>query len=156
MILGSSISKSLADQSVNGRRQPTKELYPPMDSKLPKALKQKLGVSVMSTDAYLQMQEYAKWVPRGKRALKLNIPELRDLLVSNDLESAPLTKTAGLNKGGKLSYADGQKKMSKLLTQQEHLQQITIKNENRGKNEANVGGGPNPNFASFKNRFRIK
>jgi hypothetical protein len=111
----------------------------------------------MSDDAYLSMVQYAKWLSRGKRMLRLNMPELRDLLVSSDLKDTPLTKISGLNSGGKLAFADNQstKQVQKLLTQAKNIKGVTIMNKNRLKSESNFKGGFNPNYASFKNNVRL-
>ncbi len=159
MILGSQIANDQAKYSVNGKREPQKETYPiALDKKLPKAVKERLGKSVMSEEAYLSMEQYAKWVPRGKRQLKLNMPELKELLISNDLKKTSLTKISGLNSGGKLAFSanQGTKQVQKLLTQQEHIKSNTILNNNRVSNSFyNFKGGKNPNPTSFKNHIRL-
>lgn len=94
----------------------------------------------ISQDEMIVMEEYAKYLPRGKRQLKLNIKELRNTVLANDLMAAPLTKTSGLNRGGNLSLVGGKPK-----EQKEYL--FTIANKNKLPN--------NPNLASFKNNFKI-
>ena len=96
--------------------------------------------SKFNLDEMILLENYAQYLPRGKRQLKLNIPELRDAVLSKDLISAPLTKTSGLNRGGLLSITTKQPK-----TQIEYL--ATIQNKNNLKT--------NPNFAGFKNDFKI-
>ena len=159
MILGSQIADNQAKYSVNGKRNPAAESYPiALDKKLPKAVKEKLGKSVMSEEEYLTMTEYARWLPRGKRQLRLNQSELRELLVSNDLKKTSLTKISGLNSGGKLAFGanQGTKQVQQLLTQQEHIKSNTIKNNNRVSNSFyNFKGGLNPNYTSFKNNIRL-
>jgi len=159
MILGSQIAADQAKYSVNGHRTPQKETYPiALDKKLPKSVKERLGKSTMDETAYLAMVEYAKWLPRGKRQLRLNTPELKELLISNDLKKTSLTKISGLNSGGKLSFGQNQgtKQVQKLLTQQEHIKSNTILNNNRVSNSFyNFKGGKNPNYTSFKNNIRL-
>ena len=159
MILGSQIATNQAKYSVNGKRNPAAQTYPiALDKKLPKAVKEKLGKSVMSEEEYLTMTEYARWLPRGRRQLRLNQKELRDLLVSNDLKKTSLTKISGLNSGGKLAFGanQGTKQVQQLLTQQEHIKSNTIMNNNRVSNSFyNFKGGLNPNFTSFKNNIRL-
>lgn len=159
MILGSQIQEGQAKYSVNGKRNPSAETYPiALDKKLPKAVKERLGKSVMSEEAYLSMQQYAKWLPRGRRQMKLNMPELKELLVSNDLKKTSLTKISGLNSGGKLAFGanQGTKQVQKLLTQQEHIKTNTIMNNNRVSNSFyNFKGGLNPAYTSFKNNIRL-
>lgn len=96
--------------------------------------------SKFTQDEMIVLENYAQYLPRGKRQLKLNIPELRDALLSKDLISAPLTKTSGLNRGGLLSITTKKPK-----TQTEYL--ATIQNKNNLKT--------NPNFTGFKNDFKI-
>jgi hypothetical protein len=159
MILGSQIHNEIAKYSVSGKHEPNKETYPiALDAKLPKAVKERLGKSVMSEEAYLAMVEYAKWLPRGKRQLRLNTPQLKELLLSNDLKKTALTKTSGLNRGGKLAFASNQntKQVKQLLTQAEHIKGVTIMNNNRVSNSFyNFKGGKNPNPTSFKNNIRL-
>jgi len=101
---------------------------------------QKTKDSKISEDEMIVMGEYAKYLPRGKRQLKLNVPELRNTVLANDLMAVPLTKTSGLNRGGNLSLVGGKPKQQK-----EYL--YTIKNDNK------LPGNPNP--TSFKNNFKI-
>ncbi len=159
MILGSQIQEGQAKYSVNGKRNPSAETYPiALDKKLPRAVKERLGKSTMDETAYLAMVEYAKWLPRGKRQLRLNQSELRELLISNDLKKTSLTKISGLNSGGKLAFSanQGTKQVQKLLTQQEHIKTNTIMNNNRVSNSFyNFKGGKNPNYTSFQNHIRL-
>ncbi len=100
--------------------------------------------ALIDENELLIMEEYAERLPRGKRQLKLNMPELRDMLISNVLESSAGTKTSGINAGGKLSYKeynDKGKNTAKLLSMKEHM--YTIKNKNKLVT--------NPNPTSFKN-----
>ena len=158
LLSNQNLANSIASQSVAGKHQPQKEMYPELSAdKMPKAVKERLGKSVMSEDAFLTLREYAKWLPRGKRQLRLNMSELREMLVSNDLKDTPLTKMNGLNSGGKLSFASNQstQNVAKLLSQSEHIEGVTIKNKNRLKSASNLKGGFNPNYTSFKNNIRL-
>ena len=159
LLTNRNITNSIARQSVSGRHKPHKEIFPELAAAegLPKAVKERLGKSVMSEDAYLSMVQYAKWLPRGKRQLRLNMPELRDLLVSSDLKDTPLTKLSGLNSGGKLACSSNQstKQVQKLLTQTKAIRGPTILNKSRVKSESNFKGGFNPNYTSFKNNLRL-
>ena len=67
----------------------------------------------ITQDEMIVMEEYAKYLPRGKRQLKLNIKELRNTVLANDLMAIPLTKTSGLNRGGNLSLLGGKPKEQK-------------------------------------------
>ena len=159
MILGSQIQQGQAKYSVNGKRKPSKETYPiALDKKLPNAVRERLGKSTMSDEAYLSMQEYARWLPRGRRQLRLNMPQLKELLITNDLKDNPLTKQSGLNSGGKLAFSanQGMKQVQQLLTQAEHIKSNTIMNNNRVSNSFyDFKGGKNPSYSSFKNHIRL-
>ena len=72
---------------------------------------------------------YQKWLPSGKRNLKLNYPELCEMPVAIDLEQAPLTQTSGLSKGSIIAVK-GPKVLHE-MTQQDHL---ALLNKNRLKN----------------------
>ena len=98
------------------------------------------GKAEITQDEMIVMEEYAKYLPRGKRQLKLNVKELRNTVLANDLMAAPLTKTSGLNKGGNISLIGGKPKVQK-----DYI--YTIKNKNKLPN--------NPNPTSFKNNFKI-
>ena len=88
----------------------------------------------------LVLENYAQYLPRGNRKLRLNVKELTDTLLSRIEIAAPLTKTSGLNRGGNLSVTT-----QKPQSQNEYL--ATIQNKNNLKT--------NPNFAGFKNDFKI-
>jgi hypothetical protein len=105
------------------------------------------------------MEEFAQYLPRGKRKLKLNMPELRDHLLSSD-KLNPLTNTDGLRSGGNASMTGGEKAKPKLATNEiKEMNQkqfnFSIKNKNRVKSIANLNNGFNPNYTSFKNNFKI-
>ena len=89
------------------------------------------------------LENYAQYLPRGKRQLKLNVKELTDAVLARDLIAAPLTKTSGLNRGGLLSLTTQKPKNPK--SQSEYI--ATIKNKNNLER--------NPNFTGFKNDFKI-
>ena len=92
----------------------------------------------ISQDEMIILKEYAKYLPSGKRQLKLNMTELKDTLLSKQLIRDPLTKTSGENAGGNTSL--------NLHTQGEYIQQ-TIENNNRLKT--------NPNYTSFRNNITL-
>ena len=95
----------------------------------------------ISQDEMIVLEEYAKYLPSGKRQLKLNIPELRDTVLSNDLMAIGSTKTSGLNQGGNLSLKGGFPPKD----QKEYI--FSIKNKNKLPQ--------NPNPTSFKNDFKL-
>jgi len=115
--------------------------------------------SKISLDEYIALQEFAQYLPRGHRKLKLNIPELRDeLLSSKNLN--PLTDRQGLRSGGKASMTNGgkvdPKKSSKIIKEASQADLLfTIKNKNRLKSRVNADRSFNPNYTSFKNNFKI-
>jgi hypothetical protein len=104
----------------------------PMEMEMPKAK--------FSEEEMIVLENYAQYLPRGNRKLSLNIKELTDALLSRIQIAAPLTKTSGLNSGGLLSLTTEKPK-----SQNEYL--ATIQNKNNLKT--------NPNFAGFKNDFKL-
>jgi len=145
---------NVATTSVEGQEHPKEEIYHNND--LPKRVRKKLEESQMTQDEYITMTQYAKWLPSGKRQLKLNYPKLRDTLVSHDLEKEPLSKTSGLNKGGQVAIHGIQ-----ALTQREHL--ATIINQNRIRRAGyapsltgKLQPATNPNFTSWANNIGLQ
>ena len=63
---------NVATSSVQGHEHPKKEIY--YDNSLPKRVQKKIAESQITQDEYVTMLEYAKWLPSGKRRLKLNYP----------------------------------------------------------------------------------
>lgn len=102
--------------------------------------------SKLTTDDYLVMTEYAKWLPDGKRTLALNLPRLRNSLIAEKLIKEPLTKTSGLNKGGFASSRG-----VKAITQLSFLQ--SIRNNNRIVTKEYPY--TNPNYTSWRNNFSV-
>ena len=142
-IPSSPIYLKVAQNSVAGEEKPREEIHHNNKlPKIPKSVMKRMEKAEISEKEYLTMLAYAHWLPSGKRKLKLNYPELRQMLVATDLEQAPLTQTSGLNKGGMIAVK-GQKVL-KEMTQQEHL---TLLNKNRLKN--------NPVYTSFRNNFVV-
>ena len=138
--------------SVMGKRMPKKEIYD-NNSLLTKKQKEIMEGEKMSIDEYITMVEYAKYLPRGYRKLKLNYPELRDMLVSKELMKTPLDKTSGLSSGGKVAYVG-----TKALSQKEHL--ATILNKNKPKNAMFKKSKlsqqySNPDYSYFKNNIKV-
>lgn len=120
------------------------QMNPPKQQEKLQYKEQEENRALVDENELLIMEEYAERLPRGKRQLKLNMPELRDMLISNVLESAAGTKTSGINSGGKLSYKEYNNRgtnTAKLLSMKEHM--YTIKNKNKLPT--------NPNPTSFKN-----
>lgn len=96
-----------------------------------------------SLDEMIINEQYAQYLPRGKRQLKLNLPELRDAVVAKDLIAAPLTKTSGRNAGGNMSIKPDVLPNPK--TQKEYM--LSIQNKNKLPK--------NPNPTSFKNNYKL-
>tara|TARA_R110000851_G_scaffold333251_1_gene511744 strand:+ start:1883 stop:2329 length:447 start_codon:yes stop_codon:yes gene_type:complete len=91
---------------------------------------------------FILLQEYAKFLPSGKRQLKVDLKELSALLVSEQLSKTnTLNKTSGLSSGGHIAL--DLNKISKL--QNEKIKQFTIVNKNKLQ--------LNPNPTSFKNNI---
>jgi len=127
--------------------------------KLPEKLQKRIDDSQISTDEYIALEQFAKLLPRGLRKLKLNMPELRAELLSNQRLNA-MTDSQGLRKGGFAALSGNQKgnarrgtKVIKELNQEDLL--FTIKNKNRLKARTNFDRSVNPNYTSFKNNFKI-
>lgn len=145
-----SINESNNRMSVMGLRNPSSE----PKVKLPNKVRQSIKDGEITEKEYLAMLTYAKYLPRGKRELKLNYPELRDMLVGVQEREAPLTKSSGLNSGGLLSQSMPVKKL-KAMSQAQHT--ITIKNENRVRAMRNATKDKkNPNFTSWENVLNLK
>lgn len=138
-ITDGAIYLQVAKKSVGGYENPSvppaKELNYDEEQDMP----QRKGE--LTEDELLIMEEYAKWLPQGKRQLKLNVPQLRNTLLATDLIAAPLTKESGKNRGGMISLKPDE---IVPLTQGEH---ISLLNQNR-----NAG---NPNYTGFRNDFMI-
>ena len=132
-ITSDNVYLQIKKDSVGGHKKPVvtkaKEL---------KELNETIKKDKMTQDDMIIMEQYAQYLPSGKRQLKLNMSELRDTVLSNDLLKKPLTKTSGNNKGGNISL--------KMKTQGEYISD-TIENKNRLRS--------NPNYTSFKNNFII-
>lgn len=140
------INDSVSKMSVMGKRQPV--ISPKM--KLPPKVQKAIDGGLIEEKEYVAMLAYAKYLPRGKRMMKLNYPELRDMLIGTQEQGAPLTKVSGLNAGGKLSQQMPVKKLKEMTQQQHHY---TIKNENRVRSMRNATPDKkNPNYASWKNK----
>ncbi len=99
--------------------------------------------TTISMEEKLILENYASYLPRGNRQLKLNVKELTDAVLAKDLIAAPLTKTSGLNRGGLLSVTTEIPKKPK--SQSEYI--ATIQNKNNLKS--------NPDYTGFKNDFKI-
>lgn len=144
MIPSSQILLNSRKARIDGKQTYNDETY-----KLTKTQKKKLEDSKISLDEFIAMEEFAKYLPRGNRKLKLNMPELRnELLSKNGLYQG--TDVDGLRSGGLAARTGGEKappkKATKELDQKTLL--FTIKNNNRLKS--------NPNYTSFKNNFSLK
>jgi hypothetical protein len=135
MISNLDMFKSVQKDSIGGKKIFTTQPPEQLPKKIIKERKGKI-----SEEEYLVMMEYAKLLPSGKRQLNINMPELRDTLISNDLTKAPLTKTSGLNSGGNISLLNKKPK-----EQSEYLSKL--KNKNTLKN--------NPVPTSFKNHINF-
>lgn len=109
----------------------------------------KLENSKISVDEFIATEQFAKYLPRGNRKLKLNMAELRDdLLSKRGLYQG--TNTSGLRSGGLAARTGNLKAPPKQATKELGQKAIlyTIKNDNRLKT--------NPNYTSFKNNISLK
>jgi len=132
---------------------------PQPNIKLDEKLQSKIDASPLTTDEYIVMEQFAQYLPRGKRKMKLNLPELRTELLSYGGLNA-LTDKDGLRSGGSAAMTNNFKANPKKSTKEiKEMEQknfnLTIKNNNRVTSKANLKGGKNPNYTSFKNNFII-
>jgi len=132
--------------------------------KLPVKVRKALETSRISDNDYIILQEYARFLPRGKRELlRLDLPALKKILLGNVLAKDSLTNDSGLRQGGKIADMVVERKpkeeiIKTLLTQREHH---TIFNGSTVVNPHNYTRGlaernQNPNPTSFKNHFVLK
>ena len=99
----------------------------------------------ITEDEYLSLLVFAKHLPRGKQALKLNYAVLRDQLISDhQTNGSALTARSGLRKGGLVSD-----KGLKALSLPSHI--LNIKNKNKNQKFPI----PNVPYPYFKNDFNI-
>lgn len=119
-----------------------------LSDRISDAQMKKIEDSNITLDEFIVMEEFAQYLPRGNRKLKLNMPELRDELLSKKGVNQ-MTNTDGLRSGGLAARTGNEKAPPKKATHELDQKTIlyTIKNKNRLKT--------NPNFTSFKNNISI-
>ena len=125
-----------------------KQTYNPPTYKLDDAKMKKIEDSNITLDEFIVMEQFAQYLPRGKRKLKLNMPELRDELLSKKgLYQG--TDSYGLRSGGLASMTGGGKAPPEKATKELDQKAIiySIKNNNRI--------STNPNYTSFKNNISL-
>ena len=127
--------------------------------KLDDKMLEKIEESEITLDEFIVMEQFAKYLPRGKRKLKLNMSELKTELLSN-INLNAMTDSDGLRTGGTDSMKGNMKAKPKLATKNiKEMEQkafnFTIKNKNRVKSDYNLKNGDNPRYTSFKNKFKI-
>ncbi len=155
MIPTNTIIMKSAKTDLGGRQQIRMESQPSV--KLNNKLMEKIEVSPLTVDEFLVMEQFSQYLPRGKRKMKLNMPELRDELLSNKSLSS-LTDSSGLRTGGLASMGvmdrvNPKKSTLEIKEMSQSTINIGIKNNNRVSSYANLNGGLNPNYTSFKNHF---
>lgn len=155
MISTNSIIMKSAKNDLGGTQQIRLEPQPRI--KLDSKLMEKIEVSPLTIDEFLVMEQFSQYLPRGKRKMKLNMPELRDELLSNNALN-PLTDSSGLRTGGLAAMtnndrANPYKSTLEIKEMSQATINIGIKNNNRVSSYANYKGGLNPNYTSFKNHF---
>ena len=101
MLSHNSLYLNINKQSIDGKQDLSKSDKERV--KLSSKTKEKIQQSRIDENDYIAMEEFAKLLPRGKRKLKLNMPELRDEVMSNP-KLEPLTDISGLKNGGLVSY----------------------------------------------------
>ena len=125
-----------------------KKNYKAPTFKLSKDMEKRLEGSPLSLDSFISMEQFATFLPRGKRKLKLNMPELRNELLSKRGVNQ-MTDTSGLRNGGLAALSGNKKAPPKKATQE--LTQKTILYNIKNKNKL----ASNPNPTSFKNKFKL-
>jgi len=137
---------------LNGQTSATidgKKTYKAPTYKIDERLQKKIDESPLDLDTFIAMEQFSKYLPRGKRQLKLNLPELRnELLSKSDINQ--LTDTDGLRSGGLASFTGNNKAPPKKATKL--LDQKTINYNIKNKNKLST----NPNPTSFKNTFSLR
>jgi len=125
-----------------------KQTYNAGKLKMNDAMMKKIQDSNITLDEFIVMEEFAQYLPRGNRKLKLNMPELRDELLSKKGVNQ-VTDADGLRSGGLAARTGNLKAPPKQATKELDQKTIlyTIKNKNRLKT--------NPNYTSFKNNISI-
>jgi hypothetical protein len=125
-----------------------KQTYNAGKLKMDDTMMKKIQDSNITLDEFIVMEEFAQYLPRGNRKLKLNMPELRDELLSKKGVNQ-VTDTDGLRSGGLAARTGNLKAPPKQATKELDQKTIlyTIKNKNRLKT--------NPNYTSFKNNISI-
>ena len=83
--------------------------------KLDDKMMEKIEESEITLDEFIVMEQFAKYLPRGKRKLKLNLSELKTELLSN-INLNPLTDSDGLRTGGTASMKGNNRAKPKLAT----------------------------------------
>ena len=125
-----------------------KKTYNAPTYKLTKDMEKKLEMSPLSLDSFISMEQFATFLPRGRRKLRLNMPELREELLSKrGLNQG--TDVDGLRSGGKAAMTGNMKAPPKKAASE--LDQATILYNIMNKNKL----ATNPNPTSFKNKFRL-
>ncbi len=125
-----------------------KETYKAPAYKLDNNKMKMLEDSSMTLDEFIAMEEFATYLPRGHRKLKLNMPELRDDLLSKRGVNQ-MTDKDGLRSGGMAARTGNMKAPPKKATQE--LDQKTIIYNIKNKNKLKT----NPNPTSFKNNISL-
>lgn len=125
-----------------------KQTYNAGKLKMDDTMMKKIQNSNITLDEFIVMEEFAQYLPRGNRKLKLNMPELRDELLSKKGVNQ-VTDADGLRSGGLAARTGNLKAPPKQATKELDQKTIlyTIKNKNRLKT--------NPNYTSFKNNISI-
>ena len=155
MLSHNSLYLNINKQSIDGKQDLGKSDKERV--KLDTKTKDKIALSRIDENDYIAMEEFARLLPRGKRKLKLNMPELREEVLSNP-KLEPLTDISGLKNGGLVSYkmnGNAVKGSKEIKDFQQKDFSLTIKNNNRVKSDVNLNNGKNPNYSSFKNKFML-
>lgn len=159
MITTNTVYLKVAKESIGGKQDINATQSIPKLSE--KELENKARARI-TEEEYIAMEQFATLLPRGNRKLKLNMPELRNEMLSNP-KLQPLTDTSGLKTGGLASVdfnGNSKKSVKKIKEMEQKDFKVTIKNNNRVTAPENYSStnlnGYNPDYTSFKNNFILR
>lgn len=159
MISSNTVYLKVAKESIGGNQNLN------ATQTIPKLTEKELenkGKARITEDEYIAMEQFAKLLPRGNRQLRLNLPELKDEMLSNP-KLEPMTDTSGLKTGGIASVefnGNAKKSVKKIKEMKQKDFKVSIKNNNRVTAPENYSStnlnGYNPDYTSFKNNFILR
>ena len=159
MITSNTVYLKVSKESIGGKQ----DINASQD--IPKLTEKELenrGRARISQEEYIVMEQFATLLPKGNRKLRLNMPELKDEMLSNP-KLQPMTDTSGLKTGGLASTefnGNAKKSVKKIKEMEQKDFKVSIKNNNRVTAPENYSStnlnGYNPDYTSFKNNFILR